>query len=272
MTESKDGLGDRMKGYETAAGAEQRLLSGLPVVVRLDGKAFHTFTRGLNRPYDQRLSELMTSTMGKLVDLTNARIGYTQSDEITLILQAAGLTSEIYFSGRVFKMLSVLAAECSVLFNRAMPLYLPEKATDRPVFDCRVFNVPTRAEAVNALIWRQQDATRNAISMAAQSEFSPKQLHGISCNQMQEMLFQKRKINFNDYPVFFKRGTFVQRRTVVRAFTTAELDKLPFKHAARDNPDLQIERHEFKVVELPQLTKIVNREDVVFDGADPLTA
>jgi tRNA(His) 5'-end guanylyltransferase len=268
----KDSLGDRMKFYEGNGVGEQRLIPMVPVLARLDGKAFHTFTRGLRRPFDQRLSNLMVDTTKFLVAETNAKVGHTQSDEITLVWLTDSYDSEMYFDGRIQKLVSILAARCSVFFNRELAARIPEKADAFPVFDCRVWNVPNKTEAINALIWRQNDATRNSISMAAQANFSHKQLQGKSCDEMQKMLFQEKGINWNDYPDFFKRGTFVQRRTVVRPFTTDEIDKLPPKHEARRNPDLKIERSEIRVVEWPQLTKVINREDLVFSGADiPLT-
>ncbi len=270
MTETtKDSLGDRMKFYEGNGVGEQRLFPLIPVMSRLDGKAFHTFTRGLKRPYDKRLSDLMVATTKFLVGEFNAHIGYTQSDEITLIWLANNYESEMCFDGRILKLNSILAAKCSVFFNSVFPIILPEKANNTPVFDCRVWNVPNKTEAINCLIWRQNDATRNSISMAAQSCFSHKQLQGKSCNEMQEMLFSEKGINWNDYPNFFKRGTFVRRHTVIRKFTTTELEKLPAKHEARKNPNLEIERSEISVLDLPQLTKIANKEEVIF-GNDTL--
>jgi tRNA(His) 5'-end guanylyltransferase len=268
MESSKDGLGDRMKFYESNGAGEQRLIPMVPALARLDGKAFHTFTRGLQRPYDQRLSDLMVETTKFLVDETCAKIGYTQSDEITLLWLTSGYNSEIYFDGRIQKLVSVLAAKCSVFFNSKLPSTIPEKAGAYPVFDCRVWNVPNETEAVNALIWRQNDATRNSISMAAQTHFSHNQLHEKSCDEMQEMLFKEKGINWNNYPTFFKRGTFIKRRKATRTFTVDEIDKLPTKHEARSNPELKVERSEICVVDWPQLTKVANREDIVFSDSE----
>lgn len=266
--ESKDSLGDRMKGFES--GREVELFKNLPIICRLDGKAFHTFTRGLERPYDKRLTDLMVETTKFLVAETNAVIGYTQSDEISLVLYSAEPKSQVYFDGRKSKILSILAATASVFFNRELPKFLPEKATAFPLFDCRVFNVPSKVEAVNCLIWRELDATRNSVSMAAQHYFSHKKLHGVSCNNMQEMLFTQKGVNWNDYPAFFKRGTYVQRRKSFIKFSAAELEKLPPLHEARTNPDLVVERSEVVIMDTPPLTKVVNREDFVFSGAPPL--
>lgn len=261
-----DSLGDRMKYYESANTG--RLIPLLPVMIRLDGVAFHTFTKGLERPYDKRLSNLMTNTMVHLVEVTNARLGYTQSDEITLILYSDNFTSQIYFDGKIAKLTSVLAAKASVYFNLYLNQAIPEKSDNLAYFDCRVWNVPNKVEAANTIIWRELDAVRNSIQMAAQSKFSHNELHGKSCNELQEMLFQKG-INWNDYPTFFKRGTYAQRQKVIRPFTVEEIAKLPAKHEARSNPNLKVERTEIKIIDMPVMTKITNKEEVLFDGAIP---
>ena len=262
----KSDLGDRMKKYEMQT--DNSLIPLIPVVARLDGKAFHTFTRGLGRPYDSGLSNLMIETTKYLVSEMGARIGCTQSDEITLVWHIEDPRTEFPFGGRIFKLISILAAKTSTYFNFRLVDFIPNKVHALPVFDCRIFNVPSRVEAVNCLIWREQDAVRNSISMAAQAHYSHKQLFNKSCAEMQELLFQKG-INWNNYPPFFKRGTYVQKRIVERPFTTDEIMKLPPKHEAHQNPDLVIKRTDYKVVYLPPLTQISNREDVIFNGCDP---
>lgn len=262
-------LGDRMKWYEGLGPASTFLLPLQPVVIRLDGARFHTFTRKLERPFDSRLSELMMLTTEFLVGLTNARIGYTQSDEISLVLYTEDFASKVYFEGKVGKILSVLASETSVFFNKKLTEFLPEKAHLSPVFDCRVWNVPNQIEAVNALLWRELDATKNSISMAARAYFSHKQLHGKNGSEMQEMLFQNHKINWNDYPTFFKRGTYVQRKKVQRQLTPEELAKMPVHiHPISD----VVERSVIKRLNLPPMNKIANREGVVFKAEEPLLA
>ncbi len=167
-------------------------------------------------------------------------------------------------------MTSVLAATCSVWFNQFVQQHLPEDYVKKmPVFDCRVWQVPTLAEAVNVFQWREFDATKNSISMAAQSKFSHKQLFEKHTGQMQEMLFQAG-INWNDYPEFFKRGTYVQRRTLTNKFTTEELERLPPKHDAHKNPEMTFERHEVRQLEMPPLARVQNREQVIFLGEEPL--
>jgi tRNA(His) 5'-end guanylyltransferase len=267
---NKDDLGDRMKGYEmTEAG--RMLMPGLPVMIRLDGKAFHTFTKGLERPFDKRLTDLMVDTTKFLVESTNAVVGYTQSDEISLILYTEKPESQLFFDGRIQKLTSVITSMATAFFNRELPKALPEKADKFAYFDCRVWNVPNVVEAVNALVWRELDATKNAISMAAQHYYSHQELQNKNGKEKQEMLFQKG-VNFNDYPCFFKRGSYVRRVKKFIKFSAEELEKLPAKHAARTNPNLLVERSVIQRAHLPPITKIVNRVDVFLNGAEPVLA
>jgi len=265
---TKTSLGERMKLYEGSE-TKRTFLPLLPIMVRLDGKNFHAFTRGLQRPYDVRMSSLMKEVTKQLVIFSSAKIGYTQSDEITLVLHSENLDSQVFFDGSIFKTVSVLAAFASAKFNKLLSEYLPEKSGEMPIFDCRAWNVPSKEEAVNALIWRELDATKNSISMAAQMYFPHKQLMGKTGNEKQEMLFSVG-VNWNDYPAFFKRGVYFQRRKVVRKFTTNEIEKLPKKHNARNSPDLEIERTDIFELDM-QLLKVANRVEVVFDGQEPVS-
>jgi tRNA(His) 5'-end guanylyltransferase len=164
---SKDALGDRMKSYEMAE-AGRRATPLLPLLARLDGRNFSNFTRGLARPYDVRLSRLMVDNTAYLVAETGACCGYTQSDEITLCWYAPNPKSQLFFDGRLQKVCSVLAGMCAVRFNLLLPAYLPEKAhISMPVFDCRAWTVPTLDEGANAILWRERDAVKNSVSMAA---------------------------------------------------------------------------------------------------------
>lgn len=266
MKKGKDTFGDRMKMYESTT-CDIKMLPLIPIIARLDGKSFSNFTRGLKRPYDERLSKLMIETTKYLVKETNANCGYTQSDEITLMWYTDDPKSQIYFSGRFFKMVSDLASMASVFFNKELKYYIPEKADKMPRFDCRVYNVPTLKEAVNAFLWREQDATKNSITMAASEYYSHKFLMGKNGNDKQELLFEKG-INWNDYPSFFKRGTYIQRKRVFTKFSTEELERLPSKHNARKNPDMKIERWVIKELDLPPLMKVENKVEVIVFGED----
>lgn len=262
-----DALGDRMKLYEMAE-AGRKFLPLLPVVARLDGKNFSAFTNGLARPYDERFTRLMVEAVKYLVEETNASCGYTQSDEITLAWHSDAYDSQIYFDGRIQKMTSVLAAKCSVRFGRLLPAFVPEKADQEPVFDCRVWQLPSLVEATNTFLWREMDATKNSISMAAQAYYSHKELIHKSGSEKQEMLFQKG-VNWNDYPTAFKRGTYIQRRITKCKLTTEDFESLPPLHNARKNPDMEFERTSYGPIDMPPIRRVPNRVDVIFNGATP---
>jgi tRNA(His) guanylyltransferase len=263
----KDELGDRMKEYEGVK-AQTRFMPLLPIVARLDGRSFSKFTRGMERPFDSRFLHCMIETTKFLVDHTNANIGYTQSDEITLVWHQTDRQSEIWFAGREQKMVSQLAAQATLKFNQLLPTFLSDFVKRNPTFDARVWQVPNRTEGANAVLWREWDATKNAISMAASHYFSPKELHGLNGKERVAKLLEK-DIVFGDYPASFKRGTFVQRRSLKKPFTPIEIASLPPKHAARTNPNLIIERSDIRVLDMPSFKSVTNREEVIFEGADP---
>lgn len=265
-----DAIGDRMKLYESME-CGRRTMPLLPVLARVDGRAFHSFTRGMNRPFDERMQAAMVETAKALATETNACMAYTQSDEITLAWHSTDHRCQLWFDGRLCKMVSQLGAQATLLFYRATVATMPEYADRLPTFDARVWQVPNRTEGANVFVWREWDATKNSISMAAASVYSDKELHGKNGSDKQELLFQKG-INWNDYPVAFKRGTYLQRRTVLKPFSTDELERLPPRHEARTNPSLLVERSEWQVIDLPILTTITNREDVIFAGASPVVS
>jgi tRNA(His) guanylyltransferase len=229
-TSDKTTLGDRMKSYEQPS-TSRKAFKGQPLVVRLDGKSFHTFTKGLKRPYDERLSKLMTATMMALVERFQANVGYTQSDEITLVFHVTvDGTREYPFDGRFQKVESLTAAFATAYFNKHLAEAIPEKADQLPIFDARAFVVPSLKEAYHAILWRQQDATKNAISMAAQSMFSHKSLQGLHGPEMQEKMWAEKGVNFNDYPPFFKRGVFAKRFSRTVSLTDADYARIPQEH------------------------------------------
>lgn len=261
-------LGDRMKFYEKRY-ADHIMLPRLPVMARIDGRSFSSFTRGLKKPYDERMSQLMIDTTKFLVHETNARCGYTQSDEITLVWLGDDECSQLMFDGKLLKMVSVIGSLATAYFNKQLAERLPEKAHLMPVFDNRVWDLPTWDEAVNCFIWREQDATRNSIQGAARSVYSHSECENKNGSQLQEMLFQKG-INWNDYPNFFKRGTYVRKKIVTRPLTAEELATLPPKHKGRQNPALEIERTIMvEEKDWPPLQKIANRNEVILFGGEP---
>ena len=226
-----DELGKRMKEFYESV-PKTRLMRRTPVAIRIDGKAFHTFTRGFEKPFDEILGETMRETMKYLCEnIQGCVLGYTQSDEITLILvDYKKLNSDAWFDYEVQKMCSIAASMATFAFNKffakkvddyfikniadvgenkeeiAYFKVLMNAVNKGAMFDARCFNIP-REEVTNLIYWRQLDATRNSIQMVGQANFSHKELQNKSCNMIQDMLFQERNINWNDYPIHLKRGS-----------------------------------------------------------------
>ena len=268
MSDKNDSFGDRMKFFEKMGSA--RLMPMLPILARLDGKCFSGFTNDLDRPFDSNFSDIMVALTRYLTEQTCARIGYTQSDEITLLWQAETWKSEVFMGGKSSKMISILAAMASTEFNRLLPIYLPSKVDKLPIFDCRVWNVPSKIEAANAFIWREKDAVRNSIQGLGQHYFSHNRLNKVTCDEIQDLLWKEQGVNWNDLPDNLKRGTYIQSKKISTKFTAEELESLPEKHHARTNPDLVTERRITEQVNMPILTKIENVVNVLFDGDDPI--
>ena len=261
-------LGDWCKWLEKNF-SNETMIPTLPVIIRLDGNNFHNWTKGLERPFDQKLTQLMTETTRFLVQETNAVVGYTQSDEITLILYSSDRKSSIYHNGKKQKILSKLTAKCVNFFNEKRKELLPDH-NKVAVFDCRIYQTPTLHDACVQLLWREIDATRNSISMLAQSLFSHKELQNLNVNEMQDKMILEKVVNWNDLPANLKRGTYVKRIKTSRPFTEDELKDLPPMHQAHKNPDLIIERSVIREIEYPIFSRIANKEDVIFNDTDPI--
>lgn len=230
MSNKKDSLGDRMKEfYENRA--KIYLTRRTPVIIRLDGKAFHSFTKGFKKPYDEIFHNTMNETMKYLCEnIQGCKIGYTQSDEITLLLTDYDtLTTDAWFNYGMQKVCSIAASMATMAFNKYLRKFSKDtlrqinnaftcslqesdyaEALERAIekgamFDARCFNIP-KEEVTNCFVWRQQDATRNAIQMLGQCNFPHQELQGKSCNDIQDMLMIQKNINFNDMATAFKRG------------------------------------------------------------------
>ena len=265
MVESKDSLGDKLKAQEQAeAGcAADR---GLPLMARLDGRAFHTFTKGLQRPYDMRLTMLMQDTMKFLVEETHAIVGYCQSDEITLCWyngtpeQYALTGSEYPFGGKFQKLTSVLAGMASSYFSRRIPSILREKENFYPHFDCRVWNVPDMHHVYLNYLWRQEDCIKNSISMAAQAHFSHKQLQGVGSEQKKKMLVEIEH-PWEDEPMSFRFGTFAKRRTAETELSPEQLANIPAHH----RPHGKVLRSTVNLECYDHLPKVENVQAILFD-------
>ncbi len=227
-------IGDRCKEYEELT--ESKLIRKLPTFARLDGRSFHSFTKGMKRPFDEEFHFCVSETTRALVEEFQPLIGYTQSDEITMFWayeDDIAETTKMNFGGRVQKLTSVLAGFASSKFMQLVQQHFPAKASKIPCFDCRIWQVPTKGDALEVFLWREDDATKNSITMAAQSVYSHKELHGKNSSDKQEMLFQKG-INWNDYPSHFKRGAFFKRENYTKEMTIEEYEKIPSKKRPKD--------------------------------------
>lgn len=234
-----DELGKRMKTFYEEI-PKTKLMRRVPVAIRIDGKAFHTFTKGFQKPFDEVLIKSMQDTMKYLCEnIQGCVLGYTQSDEITLILvDYKKLTSSAWFDYEVQKVCSIAASMATIAFNKYFseninseycvfddelldgdfnPNYKNEYLIDLytthikasykgAMFDARCFNVP-KEEVANLIYWRQLDATRNSIQMVGQANFSHRELQNKSCNQIQDMLMTQKGINWDDIPSYQKRGS-----------------------------------------------------------------
>jgi len=219
----KDSLGNRMKTYEEVY--KQRTVPKEAIVLRIDGNSFHTFTKGMKKPFDDLLIETMQQTLLALCkDIPNSVFGYTQSDEITIVtIPTDIIRSEDYYSGKVQKILSVTASKTTKFFNRffyenvqklkdgkfnkpeVVDASIYEKRLFEAAFDCRVMNIP-EFDIYNNLIWRQQDAIRNSIQMLGQANFSHAQLQKKNTGEIQDMLIEKG-INWNNLETYKKQGS-----------------------------------------------------------------
>lgn len=234
----KDDLGKRMKTFYEQV-PKTKLMRRCPVAVRIDGKSFHTFTKNFQKPFDEVLIKTMQDTMKYLCEnIQGCAFGYTQSDEITLILiDYKKLTSSAWFDYEVQKICSIAASMATMAFNKYFlknyldhianyndtyhPNFEDEKDREKwknfvsaytnasekgAMFDARCFNIP-KEEVANLLYWRQLDASRNSIQMVGQANFSHKELQNKTCSDIQDMLMTQKGINWNELPTHQKRGS-----------------------------------------------------------------
>jgi tRNA(His) guanylyltransferase len=207
-----DALGQRMKERY-----EDRIRILLPrrsyTVIRIDGKAFHSYTRNLKRPFDDSISYAMDRTAIELCSsIQGVQIAYVQSDEISIITtDFDNIHTEAWFNGNLQKIVSISSSMATAAFNEEIIAQCSSTHSFKSAtFDARAFVIPDREEVLNYLIWRQQDATRNSIQMVAQSLYSHKELHGKNSSQLQEMIFRKGQ-NWDDYSIRNKRGHAIIR-------------------------------------------------------------
>lgn len=275
-------LGDRMKSYEELSTSRQ-LMPNCPVYARLDGRAFHTFCRGLPKPYSKFFMETMQDVCKYLVDETGAVLGYVQSDEISL-----GWTdlTKAPFEGRIQKLESNLPSMASAKFvqyvysNVFMNPNFDDGLFDRvrkylPSFDCRIFNVPTLDELANAFLWRENDAIKNSITGMALSFFSNSQIHKKNSDEKIEMMREMGYDFYKDTNPDFLRGTFFRRVNYMKRLTKDEISKIPQKQLDMLEKDLEGNystlRSKIDRMMIPyRLTDFSNRVEVLFGNAQPV--
>ena len=216
-------LGDRMKGYEKVQA--QKLYNKIPVVLRLDGKAFHTYTKGFDKPFDTDLHNVREATLEYLCNnIQGALFGYSQSDELSIVLKDWDTYStSSWFDNKIMKLCSVSASMCTAEFNKLASVVDGErtkgsdKFTKTAIFDCRCFNIP-KEEVVNYLLWRQQDWERNSVQMIGQSLYSHKDLQGVSCKEIITKVEDDHGIIFGELPSWQKRGEFwIKGKGIIQA-------------------------------------------------------
>jgi tRNA(His) 5'-end guanylyltransferase len=245
MKTSKDPLGDRMK-----ADYESRTRYYLPrrtyTLVRVDGKAFHQYTKGCERPYDVGLmADMDAAAVALCENMEGAQLAFVQSDEISLLLtDFATPQSEAWFDGSLQKICSLSASIATAYFNHARSVRSGSGAS-AALFDSRVWTIPQQIEVYNYFLWRQQDASRNSLSMTAQAHFPHERLQGLGSAEMHELLWSEKQINWNDLPTGFKRGRVVERVTISKS--AEYIDKRTGELKRQEN----ITRHHWCVTEPP---------------------
>ena len=278
-----DTLGNRLKAYEYLSTSRQ-LMPNTPVYARIDGRAFHTFCRGLEKPFSKAFIEVMQETCKFLVEETNACLGYVQSDEISLGWESI---VKAPFDGRLQKLESNLASLAGAKFvhyicSEALPddtLHDMTKMYDKiersiPSFDCRVFNVPNMTELANAFLWRENDAIKNSISGMALNFYSHNELQNKNSDEKIHMMRMKGHCFYEDTDPAFMRGTFYHRENYLKELSDKEVSRIPEAQRC-SNPNLvrgidgsySCWRSRIEPMFLPyRLTETEDLESVLFHG------
>lgn len=261
---TKDDLGTRMKLLEGLD--SKQLIPLLPVMIRLDCRSFSKFCSGLMRPYDFRVGDLMIATAKELVKESNAKIAYIESDEISLVLYSDSYDSQVFFDGKIQKLVSVLASIATAKFNSLVSANIPERHKQLVHFDCRVWNVPNKTEAANVFVWRSLDCLKNSVSMLARHYFSAKELHGKGRADQLQML-ESVGIYWPSYPNHFKNGSWVRRETYE---TELKEEDLPEDLGLESKVGQKVTRSRIVELEVPPFTKVLNKVEFIFDKAKPI--
>jgi tRNA(His) guanylyltransferase len=265
-----DDLGDRIKSYESQH-THTRLLPGVSVYVRLDGRSFSKFTAHMQRPFDDRMTSAMVDTTKYLVDQSGATTGYTCSDEISLGWVCDDHRTQMWFGGKTHKWCSVLASMATIAFAQAVLTHWDQSEAlelirHMPQFDCRVFNVPNTQELANCFLWRNSDAVKNSIHQTAHAHFGHTQLQHKNTDQMLSMLAHTG-INWHLMCDSQKTGTFVRKHLVPQAFDAHAWASIPIQH--RPSLGEVVLRSQLVSYHLPPLSQVANLPDVLFLGVTP---
>jgi len=239
-----DKLGDRMKEYEKCY--DIKLPKKHQVIIRIDGKAFHTFTRGMKKPFDNILIRTMQETAGRLfTEVQNCKAVYTQSDEISLLLDDTTTNeTDAWFDNKLQKIVSISSSIATVIFNRSLKSFigLLENEEDKKlytkflnrnaIFDARAFILP-KDDVANYFVWRQRDWNRNSIQMLCRSVYSAKQMHGMKTPKMHDMLHDKG-MNWAKLDGHLKNGTlYTDHDMIVDKFTYEDFNMLVYNEESK---------------------------------------
>lgn len=279
----QDVLENTMRKYESMT-TKTTLMPNIPVYARIDGRAFHRLTEGLNKPNDIVFSTIMQTICQGLVKETGAILGYVQSDEISLGWEDF---TKAPFEGKLFKLESVLASMASALFYEAIMVLtmkasgnllsedkinsltlLMNKLMRNPVcFDCRLFNVPNMDELANAFVWREQDAIRNSIQSYGQANFSHNQLQGKSCKEIKNMLKIEKGIDWDKLDKILQRGVYFQKEFYEEQISDEVWNNIPDNKKPESR---NITRSKVSNLDLPLMQKCQNKVGAYFCKENPL--
>jgi tRNA(His) 5'-end guanylyltransferase len=266
MSTFNDALGVELKYYENIESARAGEI-GQPVVVRVDGVSFSKFTRGFERPFDARIAEAMDEACVAVVERVHPVLGYTQSDEMTFVFWDPMF--DVAYGGRLQKLASVCAAIATGEFLKAAQRLFPDRVDEvTPIFDGRAHALDYSMAAKN-VEWRELDARRNAVSMAAHAVFGHNPLHGKSPADMKEMLAAEGIDYMSDYPERFKRGAFFRRRKVLMERTPEELARIPEQFRAQAAAAKE-RTMTVRLEGVPPLSIVENLEGFVFFDEAPI--
>lgn len=266
-------MGDRMKRYESTT-TDIELERNLPVYVRLDMRAGHSFCRGLDKPFDDDYSFAMKEATKYMVDKTGAILGYTQSDEISLVYEDC---TKMPFENRLFKLQSVFASMATGAFIiNGLKTKLKDRIESKtPSFDCRVMNLPSMKEAANMILWRSMDSVKNSITLVALEHFSNKEIHKKNGNEKIQMLKEKG-VDYFSFPEGYRYGFFFRRVVYPKILSNAEIEKIPEKNRPplNENGECVVIRSkidEFQINNHNNLIDAKTRQDFLFRKCSKIT-